>query len=72
MAGLAVSVVLNQPPCAVRSRTPYLFGIAYGQPPFSGLATQQRLAPGSWLSGYFHPWVLFAAIPRSQIQITKR
>ena len=38
--------LLNQPPCAVRSRTPYLLGFAYGQPPFSGLATQQRPAPG--------------------------
>ena len=35
---------LFQPPCALRSRTPYLLGFAYGQPPFSGLATEQRLA----------------------------
>lgn len=38
-------LLLNQPPCALRSRTPYLLGFAYGQPPFSGLATEQRLAP---------------------------
>ena len=41
---LCAVVRLFQPPCALRSRTPYLLGFAYGQPPFSGLATEQRLA----------------------------
>ena len=36
---------LFQPPCALRSSAPHLLGFAYGQPPFSGLATEQRLAP---------------------------